>query len=356
MHDVLIVGAGIHGLCSAFALRRRGRDVVVLDRFPEGHDRGASHGAARITRSSYHERRYVEMAMRARRDAWPLLESELGETFVLETPGLFFGPAEGLFAEFLQATLGSGANVEQVDVAAARDTFPVLQFDDSDVVMVDHTAGVLAAERVMRALRSWLVANGVEIVHEVVRGLRPEPAAVAIETSATVRRARHVVVAAGAWLGELLPEWREPVQPLRQQVAYVQLAASGEQTAVGTFPVWCRIGRTAEDFVYGLPEFGRPGLKIAHHRTVGVGDDPNVAPAEIDPAPLEALARRMFVPKVESVLSTEHCMYAVTPREELHVVPARQDPRVVAVAACSGHGFKFGPVIGEDVADLVARA
>ena len=356
MHDVLIVGAGIHGLCAAFALRRRGRDVVVLDRFPEGHDRGASHGAARITRSSYHQRRYVEMAMRARRDGWPLLESELGETFVLETPGLFFGPSEGRFADFLQATLGSGANVEQVEVAAARAAFPLLRFDDADVVMVDHTAGVLAAERAMRALRGWLVANGVEIVCEQVRSLRPEAASVAVETSTTERRARHVVAAGGAWLGELLPEWREPVQALRQQVAYVKVAARAEQTAVGTFPVWCRIGRTADDFVYGLPEFGRPGLKIAHHRTVGQADDPNVPPAAIDPAPLEELARSSLVPPVESVLSTEHCMYAVTPGEELHVAPAKADPRIIAVAACSGHGFKFGPVIGEDVADLVARA
>ena len=69
MHDVLVVGGGIHGLCSAFALRQRGRDVVVLDRFEEGHDRGGSHGAARSTRSSYHERQYVQLAQRARRVA-----------------------------------------------------------------------------------------------------------------------------------------------------------------------------------------------------------------------------------------------------------------------------------------------
>ena len=50
--DVAVVGAGVHGLCAAFALRRRGHRVVVLDRFDAGHDRGGSHGAARITRSS----------------------------------------------------------------------------------------------------------------------------------------------------------------------------------------------------------------------------------------------------------------------------------------------------------------
>ncbi|MFT7535101.1 MAG: glycine/D-amino acid oxidase-like deaminating enzyme [Hyphomicrobiaceae bacterium] len=355
MHDVLVVGGGIHGLCSAFALRRRGRDVVVLDRFEEGHDRGGSHGAARITRSSYHERKFVRLAQRARRDGWPLLSSVLGRQFVHPTPGVFFGPPEGLFAEFLAATLGSGVQVEQIDVAAAARAFPLLRFDDGDAVMVDHTAGVLAASDAMTGLREWLGQNGVEIVHgEAAMRLAADAAEITVETSSATRRARAVVVASGAWLGELLPEWSVPLRAIRQQVGYVQVTAPSEAMQVGTFPVWCRIGKTAADFVYGLPEFGRPGLKLAHHRTLGPADDANALPNPIDVGSLEELARLRLAAPFEAVLSSEHCMYAVAPNEELHVARSEMDPRIVAVAACSGHGFKFGPVIGEDVADLLA--
>ena len=128
MQDVVVVGGGIHGLCAAFHLRRRGRGVVVIDRFGVGHDRGGSHGFSRITRSSYHDRRYVKLAQRTQQEGWPLLEAELGQQLVHATPGLFFGPPEGLFADFLTATLDSGVAVEQIDRVTAQSSFPLLRF------------------------------------------------------------------------------------------------------------------------------------------------------------------------------------------------------------------------------------
>ena len=297
----------------------------------------------------------MEWARRSQRDGWPALAAELGRQLVHATPGVFFGPPVGLFAEFLAATLGAGVDVAEVDVAEAARLFPLLRFEAGDAVMVDHTAGVLAAEETMTGLRQWLLAHDVQFLDGVeVARLQPEAAAITIETSSDRLRARAVVVAAGAWLGELLPEWRKPLRALRQEVGYVQVTAPAEAMQVGAFPVWCRIGKTAQDFVYGLPRFGRPGLKLAHHRTVGPADDANALPGPIDPEPLAELARHRLSAPFEAVLSSEHCMYAVAPEEELHVVRSEMDPRIVAVAACSGHGFKFGPVIGQDVAKLIA--
>lgn len=354
VHDVVILGAGIHGLCSAFELRRRGRDVTVLDRYAVGHDRGGSHGAARIMRSSYHQRRYVELARQAQRTGWPLLSAELGRTLVTDTPGVFFGQPKGLFADFLAATLGAGVPVEQIERPEAQQRFPLLRFEEHDAVMLDHTAGVLAASEAMSGLREWLSDHDVEFRSEVTaQRIEAGRDAVTIETDLEPLRARAVVVATGAWLGELLPEWSQPLTTLRQQVGYVQVEPGEHSTEVGTFPVWCRIGETAEDFVYGLPEFGKPGLKLAHHRTTGAPDDANATPAAIDRDALAELARARLTSPVIDVLSVENCLYAVAPGEELHVVRSELDARIVAVAACSGHGFKFGPVIGVRVADLV---
>lgn len=354
MHDIVVVGGGIHGLSAAFHLRRRGRGVVVIDRFGVGHDRGGSHGSTRITRSSYHDRRYVQLAQRTQQQGWPLFEAELGQQLVHATPGLFFGPPEGLFADFLTATLDSGVDVEQIDRAAAQRSFPLLRFDAGDVVMLDHTAGVLAAADTMSGLRDWLQANGVEIRDRVtVTQIHAAADAISIETESETIRSQNVVVAAGAWLGELLPEWRQSLTVLRQEVGYVQVETSSHELQVGAFPVWCRIGVTAADFVYGLPEFGRPGLKVAHHRTVGSGDDPNLVPSTIDREALAALARERLTPPEPVILSSEHCLYSVAPNEQLQVRRSAMDPRIIGVAACSGHGFKFGPVIGEQVADLL---
>lgn len=355
MHDVVVLGAGIHGLCAAFALRRRGRDVTVLDRFAAGHLRGGSHGAARITRSSYHDRRYVELARRAMRDGWPRLEAELGRQLVHRTPGLFFGPAAGPFGAFLDATLSAGVAVERIDANDARRRFPLLCIDPADAALLDHTAGVLAADRTLAGLREWLGAHGVELRHGVAaERLASTPDAVVVATATGELRARAVVVATGAWLGRLLPEWREPLTALRQEVAYVKVAAPAAATQPGAFPVWCRIGAGAAEFDYGLPEFDRPGLKLAHHRTAGAADDPDAEAPPIDTAGLLARARRRFAVPVHELVGSESCLYAVTPAEELHVAPSAGDERIVAVAACSGHGFKFAPVIGERVADLLS--
>ena len=350
--DVAVVGAGVHGLCAAFALRRRGHRVVVLDRFEAGHDRGGSHGAARITRSSYHDRRYVEMTRRMHLEAWPLLEAELGARLVHPTPGLFFGPEEGPFGAFLDATLAAGVDVAEITQDEAAAQFGLLRFEPGDRVMLDRTAGVLAAERTLDGLRAWLAAHDVEVRAGVeVTDLDSCSDAVLLRTRAGALRAGRVVVATGAWLGALLPEWRAPLVPLRQQVGYVDVAADASQTAVGAFPVWCRI--SGETFDYGLPEFGRPGLKIAQHRTTGQPDDPDAPHRHVDEAELLERAARRFTAPVRGLHGVESCMYAVAPGEELHVRQSRDDPRVVGVAACSGHGFKFGPVLAEQVADLV---
>ena len=351
-HDVVVVGAGVHGLCAAFALRRRGRAVLVVDRFEVGHDRGGSHGAGRITRSSYHDRRYVELTKDMHERAWPELEAALGEQLVHPTPGLFFGPADGPFAAFLDATLAAGVDVEEIprDEAAAR--FDLLRFEPRDRVLLDHTAGVLAADRTLAGLRAWLAEHDVELRHGLrVTALSSGQDGVTLATTGGDLVAAHVVVAAGAWIGELLPEWRAPVVPLRQEIGYFDVDAAASRTAVGDFPVWCRISEEAFD--YGLPEFGRAGLKLAEHRTAGRPDDPDVDAPQIDEAALRARAARRFAAPVVGLRAVESCMYAVTPGEHLHVRALERDPRVVAVAACSGHGFKFAPVLAAQVADLV---
>lgn len=139
--DCAVVGAGIHGLCTAFWLRQLGlRGIVVLEQFAADHARGSSHGASRITRSSYAEPEFVALAQRAHSFGWPALEQALGRSLRLATPGVFFGPLDGPFAAYREATAAAGVAVTPVSVAEARDRFPLLRFGDDDGVLVDATA------------------------------------------------------------------------------------------------------------------------------------------------------------------------------------------------------------------------
>src|ERR1700735_1674462 len=90
--DAVIIGAGLAGSATAWALARRGRSAVVLEAFAAGHRRGSSHGSARIFRRTYTDPLYVQLTGQAQQ-LWRQLAAEAGVELVATTGGLDFGPA-----------------------------------------------------------------------------------------------------------------------------------------------------------------------------------------------------------------------------------------------------------------------
>lgn len=353
-YDAIVVGAGIHGLCAALWLRQQGRErVAVLEQHAAGHDLGSSHGSTRITRSSYHEAQFVRLAAAAHRDGWPTLERALGRALRIPTPGVFFGPPDGPFGAYLRATLVASDQVEAVPTARAAALFPLLRFEPGDAVLVDHSAAMLLAAATMAGLREWLLAAGVELHYETpVVALRAAPNAIEVVAADTTRHSRGVVVAAGAGGARLLPTAVPRLRVLHQQVGYFDVDAAPDTLAAGAFPVWARIGRTQNDFEYGLPAFDGAGLKAAMHRTGGPDEEHHALPP-IDAPALLALANRRFTRPVRGLQRAERCRYTMTDDQGFVVARAPNAPRLVVVAACSGHGFKFGPEIGRQAAALL---
>lgn len=353
-YDCAIVGAGIHGLCTAFWSVLTGSErVLVLDRHGPGHEFGSSHGETRITRSSYADPEFVAMAARAHAEAWPRLERELGRPLRVPAPGVFFGPADGPLADYLVAARTASGLVVPIPAAAARQRFPLLAIADDDAVLVDQSAAVVLAAETMAALRQWLAAHGVELRwHTPVHAVEPHPQGLTLLTGGERIVAHRAVLACGPWTGRLHAA-ATPVCVLRQEVGYVDLDAPAAACQAGAFPVWARIGRTADEFTYGLPALGDRGVKIAAHRTAGTGVDPDAPPPPLDTDALLALARRHFTVAVHRLRATERCLYTMTADQRFRVAPAADLP-LVHVVACSGHAFKFGPLIGRTAAEMAA--
>jgi sarcosine oxidase len=91
-YEYVVLGLGGLGSAAAYWLSRRaGADVLGLEQFELGHDRGESQDHSRIIRLSYDAPHYVELAKRAYQ-CWDELGRENGEPLVLVTGGLDLGP------------------------------------------------------------------------------------------------------------------------------------------------------------------------------------------------------------------------------------------------------------------------
>ena len=352
----VVVGAGVNGLAAAWNLvRMNAGNVIVLDQFKAGHDRGSSHGHSRITRTSYRDAHHASLVMEAQALDWPRLEREAGRTLVTPTPGLFFGRRDGAVGAYRQAVTDAHAPVTELSAADARAQFPQFRFNGDPAVLVDRSAGIVAANEVMTALRR-LTAERAEIRDGCeVLAIVPSASSLRVETSQGAIEADRVIVTAGAWVPRLIPSLAAAFTVKRQTVCYFEPDGDPAAFRAPQFPVWVWLGQRAHEHVYGLPEFGREGIKAAIHGTSVGTDDPDDLPGDpsaAEVAEVDAFLTRELACAPRRLLATERCLYTNTATEDFVITRLPEDPRIVVGAACSGHAFKFAPLTGRLLAEL----
>ena len=341
--DVVVVGGGAMGAATAWWLARAGREVVVLERFGPGHTRGSSHGASRIFRFAYPLPRYVRMARMAL-ELWRQVEAETGTSLLETTGGVDHGDDLGVQA-VAEALDREGASFEFLTPQAAAERWPGMRFGTD--VLFQPDAGRCAAEATVTALLHGAEAHGAEVrfeegVTSVARALDD----VVVRTAQEEYRAAVLVVAAGAWMPSLLDgvTGLPPLKVTQEQVFHFPAVDGGATD-------WPSFIHHRSPYIYGLETPGE-GIKVAEHHA-GAVVDPDQRSFAIDP---EGAARvrdyvERWLPGLDPTpTSSTTCLYTTTPTEDFHVT--REGPLVV-VSACSGHGFKFVPLIGRMAAELV---
>jgi sarcosine oxidase len=323
--DVVIVGAGLLGLSTAYALRGR-REVLVLERDTVGHVRAGSHGPTLVFRLGYADERYVRMAQQAR-TRWDALEAECGVRLLSPTPQLTFGPgADAVFDALTRA----GAPVGRLDAGEVAERFPA--FAGHGGAVIEGASAVIAADAALDALRSGMDAELRE--HVAVRAVASDR----VEIDDLVIHARAVVVCGGPWTRALVPSL--PTHSTLEHLAYVR------SSSAAALPIFID---HREPTTYGLPTPGSDLYKIAlHHAGPRVDPDAPFTPDARVVNQLREAAARWF-PNGE-VADIDVCPYDNTADENF--VLARLDGVCVG-AGTSGHAFKFGPLLGEQLAALV---
>ena len=351
--DIVVVGAGIVGAATARALAGTFGTVVLLERFALGHAHGSSHGTSRIFRLNYPDERYVRMAQAAGED-WRELERERDIQLLVRSGSLDLGPVA---AETARALSACGVRFETLSADDVRSRWP-LRLDEGETAVFQADGGIVLADRAHRALLESASDNGVEVRESVpVRSLALERRGVRVTLDADEISARSVVVTAGSWSPRLLAdvEIELPVVPTRETVIYLGLGRSEPVPSVidyartpGAGDGVTRSGQAA--YALASPEMG---LKAGLHHSGPVADpDDHPTPDERVAKWVAAWAGERFEDLGE-VAGIETCLYTNTADEGFVL---ERHGRIVVGAACSGHGFKFAPVVGRTLAALAREA
>jgi sarcosine oxidase len=327
------------GAATARALAGRGAQVLLAEQFGVGHERGSSHGTSRIFRFSYHDELYVRMAMEAL-PLWRQLEAESGQELLTVTGGLDRGEHIVAHAAALEAC---GVEYEVLDGEGATRRFPGLLLPVGEPVLYQRDAGYLAADEALNALVDSAVKAGAEVREEArVQSIEPTSDGVTLRLIGGRVDARRVVVTAGAWALKLLrPLGIElPLRPTRETVAYFSLGTEEPR------PPLVEWGQPA---IYSLPA-PNVGLKVGEHQA-GPTIDPDLDGGP-DQASLERLSewvRQRFPTADPEPVDIDTCLYTNTPDDSFIL---ERFGVVVVGSPCSGHGFKFAPLIGQRLAEL----
>ncbi len=359
--SVLVVGGGAFGLAAALELRQRRHAVQVVDPGPVPHPHASSTDISKAVRMDYgRDGFYSDLAARAL-DGWRAWNREWDRRLFHEVGILLITRrlmAPGSFeCDSHDAMVARRVPVLRLNAPALAQRFPAWGSAGYVDGYFNPQAGWVESGDVVAGLAAAARAAGV-VIREGVRCARPlergsRVAGVVLEGGEELR-SDWVVVAAGAWTPTFLPYLAPVMWPTAQPVVHLH-PQDPRPFAGACFPVWCAdISTTGW---YGFPVTAAGVLKIGNH-----GPGREWAPGEpLEPNDREKERAREFVGRTLPLLAGTPisggrlCLYCDTFDGNFLIDHDPDRPGLVVAAGGSGHGFKFTPVLGEIVADVLER-
>jgi len=356
--NIVIVGAGIVGLSTAYALLAQGmRNVTVLEQEVVDHARSSSHGFSRLLRFEYGSDAFYSNMVRLSLKRWKTLERVAGRTLYTPTGLLVLGNEDDTFTQSSYRVIrGLGLPAEQLAKEDCRLRFPQFDTRPYDALHYNHEAGILHASTCLQTLRDLVLDFGGEIyescrVTRLSNDSQLRPIYLHLSSGSEIA-ADRLVLATGSWAHRLLVDLHLPVRITRQYLLYFAGLPFSSYGA-GTFPAFI-----AGD-LYGFPiHQGCNGWVKATSHEFGLPIDPDkVTPP--DDQVIASINRQLheLLPVLNhaEIAHIDSCMYDVSPDEDFILDCLPCDPRVIFATGLSGHGFKFGLLLGEMLSSLVCN-
>ena len=372
----IVVGAGVMGAWTALWLRRRGRDVLLLDLYGPGNSLSSSGDESRIIRASHGPDAFYPRWVDRAWSQWRDVERRVGQPLLHEIGALWFAHREDGFEAASLATLrGLGMECERLARDEVARRYPVVAVDDVAFAVFEPRAGALMARRAVAAVADLFVSEGGEL--RIAAALRPtgsldgsdgrdgsdrsdgsegsdhELRSLRLSDGST-ETADVFVFACGPWLRRFFPGvLSRTIRVTRQDVLYMAPPPGDPRFAAGRLPVWVDYDRS----FYGIPSLEARGFKLAPD-WLGEEVDPDRQERRIGDSSIAAtrafLAQRFPALATSPVSEGRVCQYEST--SDAHFIidrhPAWRNAWIVGGG--SGHGFKHGPSIGEYASALAA--
>ncbi|WP_256750835.1 FAD-binding oxidoreductase [Mesorhizobium sp. Mes31] len=349
--NVIVVGAGIAGLSTAWSLVKAGHSVSIVEQGPIPNPLAASGDHHRIIRRAYRAGTGYGRLITEAYQAWDEMWADLGESHLDARGFVCISREPGDEAEEYREGLEEGNfPFELLEPDAAVKRWPFLEAGSFRYAYFSTEGGALHCRKIASGLAKWLRANGANVYeNSKVVDVDAEAGRIVLAGGETMQ-ADRIVVAAGAWVLKLFPELDGELKTYRTALAYVEPPADLE-AAWQAAPVVLDIGGAVDGYV--IPPSGGAGMKFGSglHRVPTSDADWNRQPVAGEG---EAI-RNLFSPpiaRIEEYRVTEvvTCAYTFTDDEKFM---AHEKGKCLIVSACSGHGYKFGAAVGRRVAACV---
>jgi sarcosine oxidase len=357
-YDVIVVGVGGMGSAAVYELAKRGLKVLGLERFDIPHDQGSSHGVNRIIRLAYYEHpSYVPLLRRAY-ELWGEIENRSNEQLLCRTGSIDTGAEDGpVFKGSLESCRIHDIPHEVMTAAETNARFPGYRLPGGHYTLYQPDGGFLLSERCIVNYVLAAMELGADVrAREQCRGWEPTASGgVRAATDRGQYEAGSLVITAGAWASQLVPQIAGLAVPERQVLAWLQPFEPSLFTP-DRFPVFNAM--FDEGRYYGFPVFGIPGFKIGRYHHLEEQTDPDNVVRDVtreDEEILRLATARYFPQANGNVLSLKTCLFTNSPDEHFILDNLVDHPQVAVAAGFSGHGFKFASVVGEIMADLATK-
>ena len=380
--DVVVIGAGVWGGWTALHLQQMGAKVTLVDAYGPANARATSGDETRGIRSSYGDRDAGELWVQWAREGikrWKAFDAEWSEDVrqgLWHTTGdlIMRAEPEPFTTRTQEWWTKHKIPFEVLTPDEVRYRWPVIDVEDITVVLSEPDAGVIRARRAAQTVVAAFESGGGRIQigrarpSKIVNGQLKE---IALDTGHTIA-GDAFVFALGPWLGKMFPDvlYNRTRTPLGY-VCYFGTPLNDERFTFPNLPSWNFPGVTGWP---ALPVDNR-GFRVrgnARPKTVPGAPPPpprprvETPPQQLDPdlsdrwadasrieGPRRLLEQRFPLLKNAPILQTHSCHYELTSSQDFIV---DRHPRMANVWLAGGgnaEGFKFGPVVGEYIAQRV---